>query len=199
MARTIYAAVQGIFTFLGSKTDQKNRMQAIEAITQDINKTHALLDQQERDLSLLVKQSRTAPKGDQSKLAADIAAKREKALSYKGKLDALSKVRSSLISTPAEFNLIDAKTAEQYQHDALVRSKQNIIDAARKAGVTGTPEEVLSRIGMASDFTSPVPTSERRHTAGARVAGTVVNNYNMFDRAEAIERTLSKREKHSRP
>lgn len=195
----IYSAVQGIFTFLGSKTDQKNRMQAIESLTQDINKTHAMLDQQERDLSQLVKQARTASKADQPKLAADIAAKRETALSYKGKLSALTKVRSNLISTPAEFNLIDAKTAEQYQHDALVRSKQNMIEAARKAGVTGTPEEVLSRIGMSSFFPSQVPMSERSHTAGTRVGGTVVNNYHMYNRAEAIERALAKRDKFARP
>lgn len=193
----IYSAVQGIFSFLGSKTDQKNRVQAIESISKDINRTWTLLNQQERDLTDLTKQSRTGSKEDQARLATQIAAGRDKAVAYRGRIDALSKVRSTLSATPAEFNLLDAKTVEAYQNDAIKQSRQNMIDAAKRAGVTGSPEEILGRIGMSSYFAAPAaPAATRAHTV---TGAPTVNNYNLWNDKNSIVRAIDANKKFTRP
>jgi len=203
----IYSVVQGIYSFFGSEKERKNRTSAIESLTGDIDKSRADLRAKEKELSDLVARMKGSQGADRTALAAQVEGKRTAVQALQGRVAALSKIRSKVTATSASYSWLSAKSAQEFKKEAVEQSKQDILDAAKKAGITGPVDTVLGQIGLGrgGDILPPSPPTTSVSPAlpsasaffpsqpGAHARSrTVVQNNHYYNNAQAISTALQR-------
>ena len=203
----IYSVVQGIYNFLGSEKEKKSRASAIESITGDIDKARDDLRAKEKELSDLVAQMKGAQGVDRAALAAQVDTKRTALSALQGRVAALSKVRSKLYSTPAQFSLLSGRTPEEFKKEAIEQSKQDVLDAARGVGITGAYDNVLGQLGLSRSGdrlptpppatsvapTLPSPESFFPNTSQSHPRSkTIIQNNHYYNNAQAISTAIQR-------
>lgn len=203
----IYSVVQGIYNFLGSEKEKKSRTSAIESITGDIDKARDELRAKEKELSDLVAQMKGAQGADRAALAAQVETKRTALSALQGRVAALSKVRSKLYSTPAKFSLLSGRTPEEFKKEAIEQSRQDVLDAARGAGITGPYDNVLGQLGLsrsgerlpppppATSVAPALPSPESFFPNTSRAhppSKTIIQNNHYYNNAQAISSAIQR-------
>ena len=156
----IYSVTQGIYNLIGSEEERRNRQSALDALTREIDRAHEISTQSERRAADLEAQARVAPTPQERQdLLAQAKEERDRGATAAGRTAALAAVRKKVFAQPANYKLPwdEKKSVEQFFDDALKGAGHEVVDAAKKAGVAGSSQEVLGKIGLAG---RPVEDSE---------------------------------------
>lgn len=211
----IYSVVQGIFNFLGSAKDQKNRAAALETVTGEIDKARTELRVRERELSDLSARLKGSSGTSRDKIAAELEGKRGAVTTLQGKIEALGKARSGI--TSAAPNVLTSRSSDEFIEEALKKNKPAILEAAGRLGISGSFEEVLGKLGLPGGRAPappapfvPAPGSvdpavqalqehvdrQRNPLAHSRSSKTTVNNF--YNNAQSISNALKRSEQANR-
>lgn len=178
----IYSVTQGIYNIIGSEDERRNRQNAMEALTQEIDRAHNIATLSERRVADLEAQARaaTTPQ-ERADLLAQAKEERDRGSVAAGRAAALTTVRKKVYAQPTGFKFFweDKKSREQFLDDAVKAAGQEAIEAAQKAGVTGSATEVLGKVGLQGrplEDSEWLRNSRKKATQAVRAASQAVES-----------------------